>query len=72
VLAPVYIASISITGEDVAQGYILAAPATEKIYLPLAAAGDEAPAMQTRNGSVPSALRRTKTFDKVAAFGQIA
>lgn len=42
VLAPVYLATISIAGED-AQGYLLATAATEKPYLALSRATHEAP-----------------------------
>jgi hypothetical protein len=43
VLAPVYLATISIAGEE-AQGYVLVTSATEKPYLALSRAGHEAPA----------------------------
>ena len=42
VLAPVYLATVSIAGED-AQGYVLAMSATEKPYLALSRATHEAP-----------------------------
>jgi hypothetical protein len=51
VLAPVYIATVSITGED-AQGYVLVSAATAKPYLPLTRIGHEAP---------PMAISRTPT-----------
>jgi hypothetical protein len=43
VLAPVYLAQVSIAGDE-AQGYVLATAATEKPYLHLARKGHEAPA----------------------------
>jgi hypothetical protein len=72
VLALVYIASISITDQRVAQGYVLATPVTEKNDLSLALYGDEAPAKQGRNDGALPTIRRTKTFDRLAAFGQIS
>jgi hypothetical protein len=41
-LAPVYVASLSIVGED-AQAYVLVTPATERPYLALGVANQEAP-----------------------------
>jgi hypothetical protein len=72
VLAPVYIASISITGQEEAQGYVLAAPAIEKSYLSLAPCHNEAPPLQSRKVGEVQSIRRAKTFDRLAPFGQVA
>jgi hypothetical protein len=72
VLAPVFIASISIVGQDEAQGYVLATPATEKSYLSLVPCAHEAPISRNRTADTLNKVRRVKTFDKLAAFGQVA
>lgn len=48
VLAPAYIAAISIQGQQEAQGYIFCMPATEAAYLPLGLVGTEAPPTRVR------------------------
>ena len=72
VLAPVFIAAISIIHERVRQAYVLVAPATENHYLSLPLYGDEAATVHSRNGGVVPPIRRIKTFDKPAAFGQVS
>jgi hypothetical protein len=72
VLAPVYVAAISITGQEEAQGYVLAASATEQTYLPLEPRGNEAPALPSRKTGELQRARRAKTFESLAAFGQVA
>ena len=42
-LAPVYVASIEIEGQEESQAYLFVTPATEKTYLPLWQNGSEAP-----------------------------
>jgi hypothetical protein len=52
VLAPVYVTTIDIDGED-AQGYNLVVPATDEPYLDLGPAGSAAPVAQTRRSNEP-------------------
>jgi hypothetical protein len=48
VLAPVYVASVTIHDEKWPHACLLVAPATEKSYLPLERVGEEAPLMQVK------------------------
>ncbi|OUC16432.1 MAG: hypothetical protein B0A82_01755 [Alkalinema sp. CACIAM 70d] len=50
VLAPVYIATIDIEGQEEAQAYQFVVPATEKTYLPLPAGSEALPSPQRRVG----------------------
>lgn len=49
ILAPVYIAEISVEGKDESQAYVFVLPATEKRYIPLSFIGSEAPPTLKRN-----------------------
>jgi len=48
VLAPIYIAAVSIEGQQEAQAYLLGVSATEVAYMPLGAVPIEAPKLRTR------------------------
>ncbi|WP_157162524.1 hypothetical protein [Cylindrospermum stagnale] len=50
-LAPVYLAAIEIEGQEEAQAYLFATPATEKTYLPLSTEGSEPPTVAVRRAA---------------------
>lgn len=64
VLAPHYVAAISIKGEET-QGYLLVTPATEKTYLPISHAGTNPPPAEVRRGA--NGVPPTFTIGKLRA-----
>jgi hypothetical protein len=69
VLAPVYVAAITIEGQQEAQGYVFAVPATERTYLALGLAGSEAPKIQGRHIAPILRTPRVKLHSTPGPFG---